>query len=85
MWDVLSGDFDEEMTAERCVKNVVDNVRPGSIIVMHDNYKSFEILKEALPKILTSLQEKGFVFKAIEPAMASSTVSENIAFARAAV
>lgn len=72
MWDVLSGDFDEEMTVDRCVNNVTRNVNPGSIVVMHDNYKSFDVLKEALPRILEELTEKGYVFKAIEAATAKA-------------
>lgn len=33
MWDVLSGDFDRTITKERCLKNVLENTQPGSIIV----------------------------------------------------
>ncbi len=68
MWDILSGDFDEEMTPERCVQNVVKNVRPGSIVVMHDNYKSFQVLKASLPIILEQLTEAGYTFSSIQTA-----------------
>jgi peptidoglycan-N-acetylglucosamine deacetylase len=67
MWDVLSGDFDEEMTADQCYYNVIRNVKPGSIVVLHDNYKSFEVLQQVLPRILSTLKEQGYRFNAIEP------------------
>ena len=39
MWDVLSGDFDQTISREKCLSNVMDNFVPGSIIVFHDNLK----------------------------------------------
>lgn len=33
MWDVISGDFDERLTPEKCLKNVLRNSGNGSIIV----------------------------------------------------
>jgi hypothetical protein len=42
MWDVLSADFDQTITKERCLKNVVSNIKPGSIIVFHDSVKAFK-------------------------------------------
>ena len=41
MWDVLSGDFDETLSKEQCLKNVIDNTVEGSIIVFHDSEKAF--------------------------------------------
>src|SRR5690606_35792771 len=52
MWDVLSGDFDRDLDPEQCYRNVVDNARPGSIIVFHDSIKAETNLKSALPKVL---------------------------------
>jgi len=84
MWDVLSGDFDEEMTSEKCVQNVLRNSKSGSIIVFHDNYKSFDILQKALPLILENLKSRGYVFKAIEPIAVAERKSSG-AFARAGI
>jgi peptidoglycan/xylan/chitin deacetylase (PgdA/CDA1 family) len=66
MWDVLSGDFDDENTPERCYKNVANNAKSGSIIVFHDSLKSFPNLKVCLPKILQYLSEQGYSFRSIE-------------------
>ncbi len=52
MWSVLSGDFDTNIDAKTCYDNVVKNTKRGSIIVLHDNDKSFGVLKKTLPKIL---------------------------------
>ena len=63
MWSVLSGDFDNNISAEKCLKNVIKNTSPGSIIVFHDSEKAFGRLKYALPRVLEHCTEKGFTFK----------------------
>ncbi|MCG2610850.1 polysaccharide deacetylase family protein [Flavobacterium sp. SM15] len=65
MWDVLSADFDNGITAEKCLENVVSNTAQGSIIVFHDSKKAFQNLEYTLPKALAALKEKGFVFEAL--------------------
>lgn len=65
MWDVLSADFDQSLTAKQCTNNVLKNVKKGSIIVFHDSKKAFPRLKETLPKVLEELHKKGFQFKVI--------------------
>lgn len=65
MWDVLSGDFDQSITTEKCVNNVLKNVKNGSIIVFHDSLKAFGHLEESLPIILEELSKQGYAFKAL--------------------
>ena len=65
MWDVLSADYDPRVTPEQCLKNVLENVNSGSIIVFHDSVKAFANLEYALPKTLEFLKEKGFICKKI--------------------
>lgn len=60
MWDVLSRDFDTNITPERCLNNVLSHVTPGSIIVFHDSIKAFKNLEYALPRTLAFLKEKGY-------------------------
>jgi peptidoglycan/xylan/chitin deacetylase (PgdA/CDA1 family) len=62
MWDVLSGDFDPELTPEDCYDNVVDNARDGSIVVLHDSLKAEENLRNILPRLLQHYSERGFAF-----------------------
>jgi peptidoglycan/xylan/chitin deacetylase (PgdA/CDA1 family) len=66
MWDILTADFDAEVTPEQCLQNVLKNVTSGSIIVFHDSKKAFRNLEYALPKTLEFLKEKGFSFAILE-------------------
>ena len=65
MWDVLSADFDAEISNEQCYRNVVKLGKPGSIVVFHDSNKASEKLKEVLPRVLNYFSEKGYSFKAL--------------------
>jgi peptidoglycan-N-acetylglucosamine deacetylase len=65
MWDVLSGDFDESISKEKCLDNVLRKAKPGSIIVFHDSRKAFPRLAHALPVVLQHLKEANFEFKAL--------------------
>ncbi len=58
MWDVLSADFDRTITKEACLKNVLNNVEKGSIIVFHDSEKAFPHLQFVLPKLLEYLHKE---------------------------
>lgn len=65
MWDVLSGDFDESTTPERCVRNVIEKTNAGSVVVFHDSEKAWEKLSYTLPRILEHFGQSGFTFSAI--------------------
>lgn len=62
MWDVLSGDFDPNLSPEQCYRNVVKSAQPGSIVVFHDSLKARENLEYALPKVLEFFAEQGYSF-----------------------
>lgn len=66
MWDIISQDYDKTVSEEMCVKNVIQHVKPGSIIVFHDSIKASQNLKYALPKVLKFLNENGFVCSKID-------------------
>jgi peptidoglycan-N-acetylglucosamine deacetylase len=66
MWHVLSGDFDESIAPEKCLSNVLDKAQQGSIIVFHDSSKAWKCLQFALPAVLKSFTEKGFLFKSLQ-------------------
>lgn len=66
MWSVLSGDFDTNLSKEKCLENVLKNSSNGSIIVFHDSTKANEKLTYVLPKVLAYFSKKGFKFKAIK-------------------
>lgn len=60
MWDVISGDFDESIDGEQCLKNVVLNVTKGSVVVFHDSQKAMPRLKICLPEVLKFLEKQGY-------------------------
>lgn len=62
MWDVLSADFDQSITPQQCLQNVLDNVQPGSIIIFHDSIKASQNLRYALPEAIAWLKKEGYGF-----------------------
>lgn len=60
-WEVVSGDPDPDITAERMIPWVVNQVQNGSIIIMHMNGRGWHTA-EALPTIIEQLREQGFRF-----------------------
>lgn len=62
MWDVLSADFDQTITPQQCLHNVINNVTSGSIIIFHDSIKASHNLRYALPKTIEYLKENDFSF-----------------------
>ncbi len=60
MWDILSADFDVEITPEKCLDNVLRNICPGSIIIFHDSKKAFRNLEYVLPRTLEYLKKEGY-------------------------
>lgn len=66
MWDVLSGDFDPNISEERCLSNVLDNVEAGSIVVLHDSLKAEKKLRYVLPRLLDQLSTQGFSFEKLK-------------------
>ena len=65
MWDVLSGDFDTQISGETCFQNVIKHAVPGSIIVFHDSTKAWERMSYALPKVLQHFSALGYRFETI--------------------
>lgn len=63
LWDVLSGDFDQNVDARQCLENVVENAVSGSIIVLHDNIKTAEKLRFVLPELLRHFTQQGYRFE----------------------
>ena len=65
MWDVLSGDFDTNLSGEACLGYVLYHTKPGSIIVFHDSTKAWDRLQYALPKVLEHFTRQGYEFRAL--------------------
>jgi peptidoglycan-N-acetylglucosamine deacetylase len=65
MWDVLSGDFDTNITPQKCLANVVLHAKQGSIILFHDSTKAWDRMSYALPKVLEHFSKEGYRFERI--------------------
>ncbi|MEP7171678.1 MAG: polysaccharide deacetylase family protein [Bacteroidota bacterium] len=65
MWDVLSYDFDKNVSPEKCFSNVMRHAKGGSIVLFHDSIKAQKNLYYALPKTLEHFSKAGFEFRAI--------------------
>lgn len=63
MWDVLSGDFDTQLSPQDCLTNVIRESRAGSIVVFHDSEKAFKRLEYTLPRFLNHCKEQGWNLK----------------------
>ncbi len=66
MWDVLSMDYDRNISEEKCLQNVLQNLSTGSIVVFHDSIKAERNLRYALPKVLEFIAEKGWACKSLK-------------------
>lgn len=65
MWSVLSGDFDEKLSPQKCLDNVLLNTKKGSIVVFHDSGKAYPKLTYALPRLLEHFSQQGYSFEKI--------------------
>jgi peptidoglycan/xylan/chitin deacetylase (PgdA/CDA1 family) len=65
MWDVLSQDYDHNLSPEKCLRGTIKACRPGSIIVFHDSYKSQKNLEYTLPRLVDHCRHEGYIFSAL--------------------
>lgn len=62
MWDVLSGDYRQDISPERCYRDVMKKVRPGSILLFHNHIKSEKNMRYTIPRLIDELQAQGYEF-----------------------
>lgn len=65
MWDVLTQDYFQSMSPERCLNGSLKATRSGSIIVFHDSLKAERNLTYTLPRYMDYFSKQGFVFCAL--------------------
>lgn len=65
MWDVLSGDFDTNISPQQCLDNVQNHVEPGSIVVFHDSSKAWDRMSYALPILLEHCTNNNWKLEAL--------------------
>ncbi|AFK03937.1 polysaccharide deacetylase [Emticicia oligotrophica DSM 17448] len=62
MWDVLSGDFSQDLTPETVLNKTIKYTESGSIVLFHDSIKANKRMAYALPKFLEHFSAQGFKF-----------------------
>ena len=64
MWDVEPDSYPEvAATSEGIVKHAAEQVRPGSVILLHPWYASRETSRAAIKGLVETLQSQGYEFK----------------------
>ncbi len=63
-WDIVSGDPDPDIDAVRITNGVLQQIQPGSIVIMHANGRGWHTA-EALPDIIQTLRQQGYTFVTI--------------------
>lgn len=57
-FSLMPGDFDLNISSEKCYSNLTENIKSGDIICLHDNEKALKHLEYCLPKWLEYLSGK---------------------------
>jgi len=66
MWSVLSQDYDESISPQKCAEIACSNWENGSIIVFHDSIKAKVNMFYALEEVLKKAQTEGWTCSAIQ-------------------
>jgi peptidoglycan-N-acetylglucosamine deacetylase len=69
LWSVVSGDAFGRVPADRMRRVVLEQAKPGSIIIFHINNRG-PFTKKVLPDIIAGLREKGFRFLTVSQLLA---------------
>lgn len=72
-WDVApEAEWDSAAGADKIVAQVLEEIRPGSIILLHVMYESRAKSRMALPAIIQGLQERGYRFVTVSELLATA-------------
>jgi peptidoglycan-N-acetylglucosamine deacetylase len=72
-WDVVTGDPARAQTADLIVKEVLNRVRPGSIVIAHANGRGRHTA-EAMKTLIPALQARGYRFVTVSDLLSSGEV-----------
>ncbi len=60
MWNILSRDYNKNISDDDIINNVTASLQPGSIIVFHDSVKTWPKLINVLPPVLKEINKQGY-------------------------
>lgn len=72
LWNVLSADFDETTSKEKCLQNVIQNATSGSIILFHDSKIASKNMRYALVNVLEHFTNLNYRFRQLQPQLATA-------------
>lgn len=61
MWDITSYDWKHKVDLDTIISNILNNMKDGSIILLHELEQTVSIL----PALIDQIREKGFEFELI--------------------
>ena len=70
MWSADSTDYVRRMSVNTLVNKVLNNAKPGGIVLMHDGGGDRQRTVQALPIVIKSLKKQGYKFVSIPELMA---------------
>ena len=65
MWDVLTYDYDAQMSPEEVLKQSIKHTQSGSVILFHDSLKARRNMEYALPRFLHHFASLNYTFAAL--------------------
>jgi len=68
MWDLMPGDFLENVTGPDCFDIICKYIQGGSIVALHDNSKTYEKFEFMIPALCEMAKKEGFAFAALTDA-----------------
>ena len=66
MWNVLSRDYNRNVSPKKCLRGTLKGLKGGDIISLHDSAKSFRNTSYVLPALLRATREMGLECKILE-------------------
>lgn len=60
LWTLIPGDWDQTISPKKCLENIVFNLEPGNILVLHDSEKARANMEYVLPRLLAHCKKKGW-------------------------
>jgi peptidoglycan/xylan/chitin deacetylase (PgdA/CDA1 family) len=65
MWDVITHDYNKNLSPHQVLNNVKHNLRKGSIVVFHDSIKAKHNVLTVLPQAIEFWIENGYEFEVL--------------------
>lgn len=65
MWNILAGDWVQDLHPEKCLARISQKISDGDIIVFHDSEKAWDRMSYCLPRLLEQYSAKGYRFERI--------------------